>query len=80
MSPYLRLAATAALVATLAACGSTTGDRALSAALIGGGGGAVVGAVAGNPLAGAAVGGAAGAVVGAVATPRDIDLGRPAWR
>lgn len=62
MSPYLRLAATAALVATLAACGSTTGDRALSAALIGGGGGA------------------AGAVVGAVATPRDIDLGRPAWR
>ena len=37
---------------------------------IGAGGGALVGAAAGNPLAGAVVGGLGGAAVGAATTPR----------
>ncbi|HUA53493.1 MAG TPA: hypothetical protein VMB81_15085 [Candidatus Sulfotelmatobacter sp.] len=53
----------------LAACGDTTGERALSGGAIGAGGGALAGAALGNPLAGAAVGGVAGAGVGALTTP-----------
>jgi len=53
----------------LAACGETTGERALSGGAIGAGGGAIAGAAMGNPLAGAAVGGLAGAGVGALTTP-----------
>jgi hypothetical protein len=53
----------------LAACGETTGERALSGGVIGAGGGAIAGAAMGNPLAGAAVGGLAGAGVGAMTTP-----------
>lgn len=41
-------------------------QRALSGGAIGAGGGAVVGALVGNPWAGAAIGGAAGAAVGAL--------------
>ena len=64
---------------SLAACGETTGDRALSGAAIGAGTGAAVGAVAG-PVGvgtGAAIGAGAGAVTGAVTTPSQVDLGRP---
>jgi osmotically inducible lipoprotein OsmB len=64
----------------LAGCGTTTQDRALSGAAIGAGGGAVAGALTGNPLAGAAIGGAGGAAAGALTSPNQIDLGRPAWR
>ena len=64
----------------LAGCGTTTQDRALSGAGIGAGGGAVAGALIGNPLAGAAIGGAGGAAAGALTSPNQIDLGRPAWR
>jgi osmotically inducible lipoprotein OsmB len=60
--------------ALLAACGTTTSDRALSGAGIGAG----IGLLGGPPgvLIGAAVGGAAGAVT----RPDQIDLGRPIWR
>ena len=59
----------------LAACGNTTGERALSGAGIGAGAGAVGTALTGgNPWAGAAVGGIAGGVVGAVTDEDDIDL------
>ena len=71
---------TGALLGTLAACGHTTGDRALSGGLIGAGAGAVIGGAAGNPAAGALIGGAAGAVGGAATSSRDIDLGKPVWR
>ena len=54
---------------SLAACGHSTGERALSGGAIGAAGGAVAGAALGNPLAGAAVGGMAGAGVGALTTP-----------
>lgn len=59
----------------LAACGNTSGERALSGAGIGAGAGAVGSAVTGgNPWAGAAIGGATGAVVGAVTDKDDINL------
>ena len=69
------------VLALLAACGQSTGDRALSGAGIGAGVGAVGTAiVGGNPLAGAAIGGAVGAAGGALTKKKDVDLGKPIWR
>ena len=48
----------------LAGCGETTGSRTLSGGAIGAGGGALVGAVAGNTAAGALIGAGAGIVGG----------------
>ena len=53
-----------------AACGERPVDRALTGGAIGAGGGALVGAAAGNPVAGAVVGGLGGAAIGAATTPR----------
>jgi hypothetical protein len=64
---------------TLAGCGTTTGDRGLSGAGIGAATGAVVGAMVGAPLAGAAIGAGAGATAGVMTSPRQVDLGKPAW-
>ena len=68
-----------ALIA-LAACGSSTTDRALSGGGIGAGVGLVGGLLVGAPLTGAAIGGAAGAATGALTDSDDIDLGKPVWR
>ncbi len=78
-----RLACTAALLLSLtalAACGSSTSDRALSGAGIGAGVGAVGGLLVGAPVTGAVVGGAVGAGVGALTDGEQIDLGEPVWR
>jgi osmotically inducible lipoprotein OsmB len=76
-----RLSVALAFVAlTLAACGTTPEDRALSGGAIGAGAGAVGGALTGHPLAGAAIGGAGGAAAGGLTSPDQVDLGRPAWR
>jgi osmotically inducible lipoprotein OsmB len=64
----------------LAACGQTTGDRALSGGAIGAGAGALGGALVGSPGAGALIGGAVGAGTGALTSPSQIDLGRPVWQ
>jgi len=65
----------------LAACGHTTGDRAVSGGLLGAGAGAAIGAVTGgSPLTGALIGGGVGAVGGAITKSDDVNLGRPAWR
>jgi hypothetical protein len=70
-----------ATMALLAACGESTGDRALSGAGIGAGVGAVTGAVVGgSPLGGAAIGGALGAAAGGLSKQKDVDLGKPVWR
>jgi hypothetical protein len=45
---------------TLTACGETTGTRTVSGGLIGAGGGAAIGAIAGNAGLGAAIGAGAG--------------------
>jgi osmotically inducible lipoprotein OsmB len=79
-----RLAVTVAFAAglslALAACGSSTSDRALSGAGIGAASGAGLGAVTGGSvLGGAVLGGAAGAAVGGLTDEDDIDLGRPLW-
>ncbi len=64
----------------LAACGNTTGDRALSGAGIGAATGAVGGALLGSPVTGAVVGGAVGAGVGGLTKKKDLDLGDPVWK
>ncbi|MEO5736324.1 MAG: hypothetical protein ABIQ82_02570 [Variovorax sp.] len=81
----IRGIATAVLLSSLtlglAACGRTTGDRALSGGLLGAGAGAAVSAVTGGGLAtGAVIGGALGAAGGAVTSPGTVNLGRPVWR
>jgi hypothetical protein len=63
----------------LAACGSSTQDRALSGGALGAAAGGALGAVAGEPLGGALLGGAAGAATGALTDQDDIDLGKPIW-
>ncbi len=63
----------------LAACGQSTGDRALSGGAIGAGAGAVGGALFGSPGTGALIGGALGAGTGALTSPSQIDLGKPVW-
>lgn len=65
-----------ALPLGLAACGESTGERALSGGAIGAGVGAAGAAVTGgNALGGAIIGGAAGAATGAVTDKDDINLG-----
>ena len=64
----------------LAGCGTSTGDRLASGAMVGAAGGAAIGALAGNPAAGAAAGAIAGGVVGAATDPCDLNLGDPVWR
>ena len=81
MNRHIAFIVTAIVLAGgLTACGSSTGDRALSGAGIGAAAGAVGGALLGSPATGAAVGGAVGAGVGALTDEKDIDLGKPVWR
>jgi osmotically inducible lipoprotein OsmB len=77
-SRFIALALTAGL---LAACGTSTSDRAISGGAIGAGAGALGGAaLGGSPLTGALLGGAGGAAVGGLTDSKDIDLGKPVWR
>ena len=65
----------------LAACGTSTTDRAISGAGIGAGLGAAGAAVAdGNVGRAALIGGAVGAAAGAVTDADRVYLGRPVWR
>lgn len=64
----------------LGACGSSTGDRAISGAGIGAGVGALGGWMVGAPVEGALIGGAVGAGTGALTKENQINLGRPLWR
>ncbi len=69
-----------AMALGLAGCGYNKGDRAASGALLGAGGGAVLGAIGGNAGLGALAGAGAGALGGALTSGNDINLGRPIWR
>jgi hypothetical protein len=69
-----KLALALLAAATLAACGTTTHDRAVSGAGIGAG----VGLLGGPP--GVILGGAVGAATGAATSPSDVNLGKPAWK
>ena len=70
MSRVVSLVVLAALAIATAACGDRPVDRALTGGAIGAGGGALIGAAAGNPWAGAAVGAVGGAAIGAATAPR----------
>ncbi len=70
----------ASLAIGLAGCGYNRGDRAASGALIGAGGGAVLGAIGGNAGLGALAGAGAGALTGALTSGNQLNLGRPIWR
>src|SRR5581483_7361787 len=76
-SAGLPLALAASL--SLAACGTTPPERAVSGGLLGAGTGAAIGAIAGNAGKGALFGGLAGALIGAVTSPGMIDLGPAPW-
>ena len=67
---------------SLAGCGSSRGERALSGAAIGAGSGAAAGAVLGGlgVGTGAAIGAVVGGVTGAVTGEDQIDLGKPVWK
>jgi osmotically inducible lipoprotein OsmB len=76
----LSIVAPFTLLVSLAACGTSPGERAITGAGIGAAGGAATGALLGNPAMGAAAGGLAGGAIGGLTSPNDVYLGRPAWR
>jgi osmotically inducible lipoprotein OsmB len=81
MKPIKTAAVMITALTLLAACGESTGDRALSGGAIGAGVGAVTGAVVGgSPGTGAVIGGAVGAAAGGLTKKKDVDLGKPVWR
>ena len=73
MSRIPTFAVLAAMAMAASACGERPVDRALTGGAIGAGGGALIGAAAGNPWAGAAVGAVGGAAIGAATTPRQYN-------
>ena len=73
---FTRIAIAGGLAIALAACGNTTGERALSGGGIGAGVGAAGAAITGGSiLGGAVIGGAVGAAAGALTDCGDINLG-----
>jgi osmotically inducible lipoprotein OsmB len=64
------------LALSLAACGHTTGSRALSGGAIGAGAGAIIGGATGlGAGTGALIGGAGGAGAGALTNSHQVNLG-----
>ena len=81
MRTMVNLVVTGTILAMVAACGSSTSDRALSGAGLGAAGGAAVSAVTGGSLVtGAILGGAVGAAAGGLTNEDDFDLGKPIWK
>jgi uncharacterized membrane protein len=74
------VAAIAAGLLAVSACGDSKEDRAASGGLIGAGAGAVVGSTMGAPVTGAAIGAGVGATTGALTDKNDINLGKPIWK
>lgn len=70
----------AASMLALAACGTSTADRALSGAGLGAAAGAAIGSLSGDAGTGAVIGGVAGAAAGALTDPCSVNLGHPFWR
>jgi osmotically inducible lipoprotein OsmB len=81
MRTIVNLVVAGTILAMVAACGSSTSDRALSGAGLGAAGGAAVSAVTGGSLVtGAILGGAVGAAAGGLTNEDDFDLGKPIWK
>ena len=80
MRAFRTLIALTFAAGAVAACGTSTGERALSGGGIGAAAGVAGAALTGGSLgAGAVIGGAAGAATGALTDADDIYLGEPAW-
>lgn len=77
---FAKFAVASALLLTMAACGHSPGERAVSGAGIGAATGAVGGALMGSPGTGALLGGAVGAAAGGLTSDKDINLGKPIWK
>jgi len=75
----LAVTGTLAAALSLAACGTTPGERAASGGLIGAGAGAAIGSLYGDAGTGAVIGGVAGAAAGAFTDPCEVNLGHPIW-
>ena len=72
---FFTLAAMSVLALSVAACGNTTGERALSGGAIGAGAGAGTAALTGGSVGGGAlIGGAVGAATGALTDEDDINF------
>ena len=71
-----------ASVLALGACGTSTGDRALSGGALGAGAGAAIGYLVGGiaVVPATIVGAAIGAGTGAATSSNQIDFGKPVWR
>jgi osmotically inducible lipoprotein OsmB len=68
--PTIKIMTMTAILLSVAACGDTWGQRAVTGGAIGAGSGAVIGGVTGvGVLPGAVIGGVVGAGVGAATTP-----------
>lgn len=82
ISRYARFALPAALLLTLAACGSTQEDRVSGGAATGAGTGAAIGALFGGvgAIPGALIGGAVGGGTGYATNEEQVDLGEPVWK
>lgn len=80
MTRIIPMIVLATLTIGLAACGNSTGDRAISGGGIGAGVGALGGFLVGAPIEGALIGGAVGAGTGALTNENQINLGKPIWR
>lgn len=69
-----RILSVSIVALSLAACGTTQGDRALTGAALGGAAGAVIGGVSsgttGGAVVGGAIGAAGGAMIGAATAPK----------
>jgi hypothetical protein len=75
MTTLTKLLAVLFVTGLLAACGETTGERALSGGAIGAGAGAATGAVTGgSAVTGGLIGGAAGAAAGALTDENTLNL------
>ena len=74
------LALGAVLAVSMAGCGTTPGDRALSGGLLGAAAGGAIGSLSGDAGTGAIIGGVAGAAAGALTDPCTMNLGDPFWR
>lgn len=78
---YALAAISSVLMLSLAACGTSKQDRAISGGAIGAGVGAGAGALSGgSAVGGALLGGAAGAATGALTNDKQLDLGKPVWK
>ena len=81
MKQLLTLSLATIFALTLAACGQTPGERAVSGAGLGAAAGAAGTALTGgNPTTGALIGGAVGGATGYFTDEHDVYMGEPAWK